>query len=128
VKGHSHGIFHLQQDNMTPPELAKADPEVSHDLYQKRSSSGGFWNKRSGLEKALLVVLGVCGTVMVAGGSFYAAQQRNSENGNTMKTTDDVCVTSECTIAAGGIIATMDQTADPCEDFFSICLWRLDCQ
>jgi hypothetical protein len=42
------------------------------------SSSGGFWNKRSGLEKALLVVLGVCGTVMVAGGSFYAAQQRNS--------------------------------------------------
>ena len=42
------------------------------------SSSGGFWNKRSGLEKALLVCLGVCGTVMVAGGSFYAAQQRNS--------------------------------------------------
>ena len=25
-----------EQDNMTPPELAKADPEVSHDLYQKR--------------------------------------------------------------------------------------------
>ena len=25
-----------EQDNMTPPELAKADPEVSHDLYQNR--------------------------------------------------------------------------------------------
>ena len=25
-----------EQGNMTPPELAKADPEVSHDLYQKR--------------------------------------------------------------------------------------------
>ena len=25
-----------EQDNMTPPELAKADPEVSRDLYQKR--------------------------------------------------------------------------------------------
>ena len=23
-------------EDMTPPELAKADPEVSHDLYQKR--------------------------------------------------------------------------------------------
>ena len=42
------------------------------------STSGGFWKRRSGLEKALLVVFGVCGTVMVAGGSYYAAQQRNS--------------------------------------------------
>ena len=23
-------------EDMTPPELAKADPEVSHDLYKKR--------------------------------------------------------------------------------------------
>merc|ERR1712241_1508847 len=108
-------------EDMTPPELAKADPEVSHVLYQKRSTSGGFWKNRSGLEKALLVVFGVCGTVMVAGGSYYAAQQRNSGgNGNwdQREKDNDVCVTSECTVAAGGIIATMDQTADPCEDFF----------
>ena len=31
---------------------------------------------------------------------------------------DDVCVTEACTVAAGGILQTMDQSADPCQDFF----------
>ena len=31
-----------------------------------------FWARRTGLEKALLAALGVCGLAMVAGGSYYA--------------------------------------------------------
>lgn len=53
-----------------------------HAVPQKRrssSSSKGFWSRRLALEKTLLVALGVCGTVMVAGGSFYAFQF-NSQN------------------------------------------------
>ena len=45
-------------------------------------SSDDFWKRRTGLEKAFLVILGVCGTVMVAGGTFWAVRH-NDTTGNT---------------------------------------------
>ena len=44
-------------------------------------SHGSFWNRRTGLEKGLLAALGVCGVVLLAGGSFYAMKVRNSSEG-----------------------------------------------
>lgn len=41
----------------------------------------GFWARRTGLEKALLAALGVCGLAMVAGGSYYA-YMNNSDSGS----------------------------------------------
>ena len=80
----------------------------------------GFWSRRSGLEKALLVLLGVCGCALVAGSSFYAYDHQSKPNApdQLIIKEDDVCVTEACAIAAGGILQTMDQSADPCQDFF----------
>ena len=82
----------------------------------------GFWSRRSGLEKTLLVLLGVCGCALVAGSSFYAYDHQSNPNApnpdQLIIKEDDVCVTEACAIAAGGILQTMDQSADPCQDFF----------
>ena len=44
------------------------------------SRKRGFWSSRTGLEKALLAALGVCGLAMVAGGSYYAISNNNNSN------------------------------------------------
>ena len=43
-----------------------------------RTSKSGLWKRRSGLEKALLVILGVCGTAIVVSGSYYAINLHNN--------------------------------------------------
>jgi len=94
------------------------DAETTHN----RNPQKGLWKRRTGLEKILLVLLGVCGTAMVMGGSFYAIKLHNdsieNESPSNQMQEEDVCLTSECTIAAGNILNTMDQTADPCQNFF----------
>ena len=86
------------------------------------SNQKGFWSRRSGLEKTLLVLLGVCGCALVAGSSFYAYDHQSNSNDQPIDPMiikqDEVCVTEACAIAAGGILQTMDQSADPCQDFF----------
>ncbi len=46
------------------------------NFWRKR----GFWSRRTGLEKALLAALGVCGLAMVAGGSYYAINNNNNSS------------------------------------------------
>ena len=90
-------------------------------LVTGNQNGKGFWSRRSGLEKTLLVLLGVCGCALVAGSSFYAYDHQSNSNDqpqDPMIKADEVCVTEACAIAAGGILQTMDQSADPCQDFF----------
>ena len=50
----------------------------------------GFWKRpSSSLEKAFLVVLGICATITSAAGSPYTIPRFR----------DDVCVTPECAVA-----------------------------
>ena len=44
----------------------------------KCSFSRGFWSKRTGLEKTLLAVVGICGMAMIAAGAVIAMQQQNT--------------------------------------------------
>lgn len=105
---------------MVPPELGATD-----DLEKSKiSPKSGLWKRRSGLEKLLLVLLGVCGTAIVVSGSYYAINVHNNsisdddEKPPSPYQDGDVCLTAECAIAAGNILTTMDQTADPCQNFF----------
>ena len=47
-------------------------------FLNKLFRKNGFWSGRTGLEKALLAALGVCGMAMVAGGSYWAINNQNS--------------------------------------------------
>lgn len=98
--------------NMTPPELGQAI---------KRP--GSFWSRRTGLEKALVFIVGVCGLALVAGSAFIAVTQTsNSPNEDSPymdDKQDDICTTAECTVAAGVIIGSMNMDVEPCQDFWN---------
>jgi len=86
----------------------------------------GFWSKRTGLERGLLLFLGVAGVVAMAGGSVIAIANgaENVIKDETVKNLDDpapvleTCTSPECVIAASEIIQGMDLSIDPCEDFY----------
>lgn len=100
--------------------------EARTEVMAPKMRKSGFWSGRSGLEKALLAALGVCGLAMVAGGSYWAVNNQKTpieEDYNkgvrTVKQEDfEVCTTPECALAAARIIEGMDLTVDPCQDFF----------
>ena len=55
-------------------------------MYSIRPTSKdgqGFWSRRSGLEKTLLVMLGICGCALVAGSSFYVYHHQSDSGKNT---------------------------------------------
>ena len=101
----------------------------------------GWFRRRTGLEKALLAVLGVgVAAVMMAGLVVFRHGSPSEElNTRTEQGQDDICTTADCALAGGRrvyensivdivvlqfvfpaaeIIQGMDITADPCEDFY----------
>ncbi|CAG2104715.1 unnamed protein product [Medioppia subpectinata] len=72
----------------------------------------GFWKKKSGLEKKLIVATVV--VTLVAIGLLIAvivvAVKKPDE--------PDVCDTPECLIAASNLQISLNLTADPCHDFY----------
>eukprot|EP00095_Tigriopus_kingsejongensis_P009783 maker-scaffold1250_size52830-snap-gene-0.9 protein:Tk09783 transcript:maker-scaffold1250_size52830-snap-gene-0.9-mRNA-1 annotation:"membrane metallo-endopeptidase-like 1-like" len=71
------------------------------------------------------IVLGVCGlatiataSVMASSGSEGRVPEFQSWDSKMARQEPEICITEECVIAAAHIIESMDETADPCEDFF----------
>ena len=59
---------------------------------------------------------------MVAGGALLGTKNKASDEFfryfNPQSSKADICTTQECAIAAGEILQVMDQSADPCNDFY----------
>lgn len=76
--------------------------------------------RRTGLEKALMAVLGVCGAAIVVSGIVVFQNSDSIADQFSKRGSQDpeVCLTPECALAAASIIEAMDITADPCDDFY----------
>jgi len=102
---------------MTPME----DTEFGsrRGLVDGGRSNSGWWARRTGLERALLVGLAVLGCAAVAAvPSLARTGKAPQQEAPAAAPQQEVCLTPECAVAAAGIIQAMDVTADPCEDFF----------
>jgi len=101
---------------MMPP---MDDMELAASSQNLVPQKKGWLKRRSGLEKVLLAMLGVCCGVFMIGG-IVVTNSGSGQNDmyNSKSYQDDVCLTPECAIAAANIIENMDITADPCDDFY----------
>ena len=60
----------------------------------------GWLQRRTGLEKVLLAVLGVCGAaMMVTGALVYTTGALETRTGEARAAQEDVCLTAECAVA-----------------------------
>ncbi|KAG4067966.1 hypothetical protein HA402_010652 [Bradysia odoriphaga] len=78
----------------------------------------GCWKRRSSLEKKL-IVLSILGTLVAIGlliGLIVVAV--NNNNDPTDESLESVCLTQECIAESAVVLRQMNQTADPCDDFY----------
>ena len=89
-------------------------------IGQRLNSIQQTWKSRSTLEKGLLVAvvalsflsLGLIIGLAVSGG-------KGSDTGQSPSPSPDVCLTPDCTRAASRILESVDQSANPCSDFYA---------
>ena len=64
----------------------------------------GWLQRRTGLEKVLLAVLGVCGAAMMVTGAlvYTTGETRAREAREAREAQEDVCLTAECAVAGRG--------------------------
>lgn len=82
------------------------------------------WQKDSTFKKTLIVVnsvlllIGII-TVVVVSISIEATQVKNNDENDERKYANDVCQTPECIATASRVLRQMDETIDPCDDFYN---------
>ena len=59
----------------------------------------GWLQRRTGLEKVLLCVLGVCGAAMMVTGALVTTGGLETKAGGGREAQEDVCLTAECAVA-----------------------------
>ncbi len=111
-------------DSLAPPGGRKAfhvGSESKADLVSVEATHSPVfgresWRDRSRLEKLLMlavVVLLIIVIIVVA-----IASVRSVASSNSAASADGVCLTAGCISAANDLIQNMDQSTDPCEDFY----------
>uniref|UniRef100_A0A4Y0BJM9 Neprilysin, neutral endopeptidase 2 n=1 Tax=Anopheles funestus TaxID=62324 RepID=A0A4Y0BJM9_ANOFN len=107
-----------------------------------------WWHRRTTLEKILTLISVVCGVAVVAliislltvvlteriqsessstsaqhvtggGRDLALSNHRNSYNGVTEKSVEDICLTPGCIHSASQLLDQMDQEVEPCDDFYN---------
>ena len=78
------------------------------------------WKSRSTLEKGLLVAimaLSFLSLGLIIG--LSVPRGKGSDTGQSPSPSPDVCLTPDCTMAASRILESLDQSANPCSDFYA---------
>ncbi|VDI45273.1 Hypothetical predicted protein [Mytilus galloprovincialis] len=70
-------------------------------------------SKRTALEKILIAVVLMCVVVIIVL-AIVAAIRKNDKESETI----GVCTSTECTVAAARVTAALDETVDPCDNFY----------
>uniref|UniRef100_A0ACB8EEA6 Endothelin-converting enzyme 1 n=1 Tax=Sphaerodactylus townsendi TaxID=933632 RepID=A0ACB8EEA6_9SAUR len=97
----------LDEERLVETLDEEGDP---HGIQVNFHGSGGrrsCWVGRTRLEKGLLVLAGALGLSLLLCVSILLLQYRTRP-----------CLTESCISVTSAILNSMDQTADPCEDFF----------
>ena len=83
--------------------------------------SASAWARRTKLEKLLIALLLIAMVVLAAivGVSLVAQKQLERERERLVaRGSGEMCESQACVHAAHGILQNMDETVDPCEDFY----------
>uniref|UniRef100_A0A2P2HZF3 Neprilysin-like n=2 Tax=Hirondellea gigas TaxID=1518452 RepID=A0A2P2HZF3_9CRUS len=106
------------------PNKAESQMTLASSRSTSEDRRGGYWRSRSRLEKALMllctlvlfVVVALClGLAAVISG--YPSRNQFTGSGGQAGG-KDICLTRGCVTSASKLISNMDETVDPCEDFF----------
>lgn len=77
-------------------------------------SRHSWWNKRTSLEKRLLLLFGV----IAVAGIILLIIRIASVTPSSHNSQDEVCITEKCILSASNLLQSMDPHKDPCEDFY----------
>ncbi|XP_041378589.1 endothelin-converting enzyme homolog isoform X2 [Gigantopelta aegis] len=106
MSGQRYKRTNFEDDDMsnggTPPPI---------DFNPSIMFKGGLtsWQRRTLLERALIVVLIIVGICLIVLATLVAVKEKKT----------DYCLTPECITISSAILSAMDSTADPCQDFFT---------
>ncbi|TRY79621.1 hypothetical protein TCAL_09039 [Tigriopus californicus] len=111
----------LEQINSDPDALF--DRRSTLSVYPQAQTRKSFCQRIMAKKMALscggiLVVVGISFATFLASTTGSPTLGMDMKIGSKGKQAEETCTTEACVVAAADIIKSLDETADPCEDFF----------
>ncbi|XP_076028904.1 M13 family metallopeptidase neprilysin 2 isoform X2 [Oratosquilla oratoria] len=111
------------------PNKAESQMTLASARSMSNEKQPGWWERRTRMERYLMLAATTVVFVVVTMAIALAAVVYGYRTGmiqneepltatQTTRSTNDVCLTSGCTLAAAAVIKSMDESVHPCDDFF----------